>query len=255
MISIKRLIFLFILLASSVTVRAAPNPSVPPVVRYSHEKTIQLNKVSVSDDDEAEILTLIKACADIAYYDAQSTDINELMKKVLFSYRNFMLLTDKAPELSQQGNSSMISGDYVEDIMHKAFRIKAPQPEYSQLTVLRYCHYRGRYYFLGGYRNYFATDVKNILAIFLTNDNDLYVVFRNTYTEGSAPPSEEYSTAVVSYDNDGYYLKALHMDTDFSDLPDYRPVDNKSRPSPLVICIILFAVLISIGFLIYFMIF
>ncbi len=197
------------------------------------------------DSQDPELLQLIKACADIGDYNSETTDENELMLRFLYTYRNFEIITDKEPFITQSDNIKMCRTDFVKDAVYKAFRIDAPTPSPAHLTKLGYCENNGYYYFTGGYSEYFATDVKNIEKIIPFDDGTFYVIFSDYYQEGKTAPHLEYSSMQLGQDKDGYYVIAIDMDDNFVKLnsllqPESETsiLDNFLKYLPAVIIVI-----------------
>ena len=170
------------------------------------------------DTSDTELLYLIKACADIGDYDRNSKDVNELMLRVLYTYRNFEIITDKNAYLTQTDKIKMCRTDFIKDVVYKAFRIDAPTPSPEKLTELGYCENNGFYYFTGGYTEYFATDVIDIQKVVVLPDGSQYVIFTNYYQEGENEPVLEYSSMQFARDNEGYFVISIDMDDDFMKL-------------------------------------
>ncbi len=172
---------------------------------------------SADEYDNAKLLTLIKACADIGDFDSVDYDENDLMRRFLYTYRNFEILSDIPSYAVTSDKVTMCSSAFVNDAVYKAFRINPPSPAPSMLTELGYCENNGFYSFYGGYTDYFATDVLDILKIVTLHDGSLYVIFNNEYRHGDNIKTE-YSSMIIGCDNDGYYVKAINMDDDFARL-------------------------------------
>ena len=179
-----------------------------------------------ADDDKTELLTLIKACADIGNFDSRDYDIDELMIRFFYSYQNFKILSPVPPYAVSSGTVTMCNSDFVFDALYRAFRINPPTPKPHMLTELGYCEDNGFYSFYGGYDEYFSTDVREIVKIIPQPDGSEYVVFSNYYTQGENPPVFEYSSMTVKRDDKGYYVTAIKMNDDFSAL---QPNFEQSR--------------------------
>ena len=181
---------------------------------------------NAENDDKTELLTLIKACADIGSFDSRDYDIAELMMRFFYSYQNFKILSPVPPKAVSSGTVTMCNSDFVYDALYRAFRINPPTPKPHMLTELGYCEDNGFYSFYGGYDEYFSTDVREIVKIIPQPDGSEYVVFSNYYTQGENPPVFEYSSMTVQRDDKGYYVTAIKMNADFSAL---QPNFEQSR--------------------------
>ena len=187
---------------------------------------------NAENDDKTELLTLIKACADIGSFDSSDYDIDELMMRFFYSYQNFKILSPVPPHAVSSGTVTMCNSDFVYDALYRAFRITPPSPKPHMLTELGYCEDNGFYSFYGGYDEYFSTDVREIVKIIPQPDGSEYVVFSNYYTQGTNPPVFEYSSMTVKRDDKGYYVTAIKMNDDFSALqPNFeKSSENGTHP-------------------------
>ncbi len=165
-----------------------------------------------------ELLTLIKACADIGDFDSSDFNENELMRRFFYTYRNFEILSNFPTNAVTSDKITVCDSRFVQDAVYKAFRLDAPSPKPHLLTELGFCENNGYYSFYGGYSEYFATDVKEIVKIIPLPDNTDYVIFSNDYQEGENKPIAEYSSMIVAQDNDGYFVKSINMNDDFRNL-------------------------------------
>ena len=181
-----------------------------------------------TDNDYEKMLPVIKSCADIGSYDSKSYDRDELMLRFLYTCENFKILTDTPMITSKSGNINMCNTAFVKDAVYKAFRIDAPTPPPDKLTTLGYCENNGYYYFTGGYSEYFATDVKDILKVTPLDDGSVYVVFSNTYQSGNSSPQTEYNAIRLGYDSTGYYALSLDMGGNLTETDKHTAPENHS---------------------------
>lgn len=215
--------------------------------------SLPLTEITLPEQDKAEIRKLLIACADIMDYSDTETDLNKLMLRILYAQDNFKYIVGREPAIIQVDTAlHMCDYSYIAEAAKKAFRVSAPKPTLSELSEYSYCYKNGYYYYKGGYDMYFATDVRDIVKTYQYGDSSYYIVFGNTYTENNKPESFEYSTAVVSKDKDGYYVKALHMGGDLSDVTDTDGAGTvKKSPAWLPISIFIFALIAAIGIIIH----
>lgn len=171
-----------------------------------------VSSAALSDNDRSNLIEIIAACADIPDYDAEETDRDELMRRVLYTHRNFMWLTNLEPG-TQTGynNLRLCRSDYIADALRLAFRITAEYPPANRLSDLGYCCNNGMFYWSGGYTKYYSTQVHEIINAYYTDNNTLIVTFTDTYTEADAEPINELSTAAFRHDSEGWYLTSIHM--------------------------------------------
>ncbi len=226
-------------------------------VRLERVNHIPYEASDISETDRTLLLRLLRACADIYEYD-ENTAVDELMRKVLYTHKNFTHLTSVPPESSEKNPSlKLCSEKYITSAVYNAFRRESDRPAVNMLTETGYCYNNGYYYYTGGYTDYFRTEVHDIIKAYKMNNNSLYLVFSDTYTENDTTVSE-YSSAVVQKDKDGYYLTSLKMGDDFRNMtvPEnttQTEADSVSEAlkSALPFIIMLFT-LAAVGIVIYF---
>ena len=188
-------------------------------IKLSEITNLRLDDAALSDAERSELLSLVKSCADLMHYDSETSDENELVRHVLFTHKNFKLLSSAPDNASDTGGGlKLCGGSFIDDVMQKAFRRTPEKPPVNMLTTLGYCYNNGCYYYTGGYNTFFSTDNITLVRVLSLSDTALYVIFSDTYTEGASDPIFEYSTAVVSRDEDGFYLTRLDMGGDI-DVP------------------------------------
>lgn len=184
------------------------------------------------NSEDTEIISLIKACADIGNYDCENGDDNELMLRFLYTYRNFEIITDTEPLTASNGKIKMCDEKFVQNAFWRAFRKTAPSPDTSKLTELKYCK-SGKYYqYIGEYSEFFATDVLDITEIIQLSDGTFYAVFRNTYKTETTPERLEYSFMRLGRDKEGYYVLSINMNDTFANLKSQIQTANQvQKPS------------------------
>lgn len=174
-----------------------------------------MSYTNLSDNDRSTLIAIIAACADIPDYDAEETDRDELMRRVLYTHRNFTWITDIPPGTqSGYNNLKLCRSDYIRDAMYRTFRVDAQRPPANRLADLGYCYSSGMYYWSGGYTKYYETQVHDIINAYYTDDNTLIITFTDTYIEAGAEPINEQSTATLRRDSEGWYLTSIHMGSD-----------------------------------------
>lgn len=231
---------------------AAANPP------QQNETAISTEVYTPTDHDKQELLLLIKACADLTGYDAAEYDTDQLMRDVLYTHRNFMWLTEIKPESRSGYNGlNLCSADYIQDIMHRSFRIDAPEPAFSELNSKGYALNRGMYYWSGGYTAYYATEVHDIVQSYSPDSCTLNVVYSDTFIEQGKDKKQEYSSASFKRDAEGWYLTAIHPGGSpaptqtapaQTDKPN-SPIDTIRLYLPFIVALLALA---AIGLVIYF---
>lgn len=199
-------------------------------LKLSEINNLRIKDAALDDAERHELLMLIRSCADLMDYDRETSDENELMRHVLYTHKNFRLLTDLPDNAAVSGGGLKLCGsDFIDEVMQKAFRRTPAKPPVNMLTELGYCYNNGFYYYNGGYDTYFSTDSIELVRVLQLSDTAMYVIFSDTYTEGDAEPLFEYSTAAVLRDEQGFYLAELDMGGDIAVPTGYsEPADAPS---------------------------
>lgn len=194
--------------------------------------SLPLDSANFNDGDKEQIIRLLRACADIAEYDSRAYDIDELTRRVLYTHNNFTAVTKLDPK-SSEANTALksCSYDFIADAMHRAFRLEPKKPAVNMITELKYCFNNGYFYYSGGYSGYFLTTVGDIARAYEIEKDNLYIIFSDTFTDAEHEPFPEYSTATVAKDDDGFYIKSIHMGGDLSDLYEYLKPSEPERTS------------------------
>lgn len=177
------------------------------------------------------------------------------MLRVLYTYRNFEKLSPNPPGYLGDGSNHMLKASFVDDIMQQVFRITPKRPPVNKLTDTGYCYNNGYYHFSGGYSTYYATGSYEITDTFRYDKDTLYIVFTDVYTSAGVS-RQEYSSARIAQDDNGMYISAIRMNSDFSD------VLNNDNPQPsdlipaetrqwLLIVVIILLAIAAAGIIVY----
>lgn len=175
-----------------------------------------VNKVStVSAEEAARIKTTLTACADVMSFDINNYDYDSFFKYVLYTHKNFRLLTDIDPMSggsSSMGynNVSIVSSDFIDYVMEKVFRVTPEKPPVNNLLSRGFCYGNGYYYYTGGFDAYFATEIGDLIGVYDIGGNVIFVIFSDIYYENSSK-TQEYSFAVLQKTDGGYSLLRLGM--------------------------------------------
>lgn len=175
-----------------------------------------INRVnSISAEETESIRTMLSACADIMRFDIKDYDYDTLFKYVLYTHKNFQVLTDipaGSGSSSSLGynNVSIVRSDYIDYIMEKVFRITSEKPPVNNLLSRGFCYSDGYYYYTGGFDVYFATEIRDIEGVYDIGGGVTFVVFSDVYYENNTE-TPEYSFAVLQKSGSGYSLLRLGM--------------------------------------------
>ena len=170
---------------------------------------------SISSEEIDSIKTTLSACADIMRFDIKNYNYDTLFKYVLYTHKNFQLLTDipaNAGSSSSLGynNVSIVSSDYIDYVMEKVLRITPEKPPVNNLLSRGFCYSDGYYYYTGGFDVYFATEILDLAGVYDIGGGVTFVVFSDVYYEGNTS-TPEYSFAILQKSSGGYSLLRLGM--------------------------------------------
>ena len=207
------------------------------------EKTIArytfVNRInSLSPEDAAGIRAVLSACADIMRFDIKDYDYDTLFKYVLYTHKNFQILTD-LPAGSSSSSSlgyndvSIVNSDFIDFVMKNIFRVTPEKPPVNNLLSRGFCYSDGYYYYTGGFDVYFATQFGDIAAVYDLGGGVMFVVFTDVYYEGNRE-TPEYSFAVLQKTGGTYSLLRLGMGENLpeqSEVRQYSPFSTYGNSS------------------------
>lgn len=164
---------------------------------------------SISDEEADKIKRTLSACADIMHFDYNDYDYDRLFKYVLYTHKNFQILTDIPSNTSNSSsmphhNVTIASGEYIDYIMTDIFRISPQKPQMEELLSRGFCYNNGYYYYIGGFDIYFATEINSLKRIYNMGNGIFYVVFSDVYRENDLATNET-SFAVLQKNTSGNY--------------------------------------------------
>lgn len=194
--------------------------NIPRFLNSLKEETIAgypfSNKVNIiSEADLSAIRSTLTACADIMSFDIQNYDYDTLFRYILYTHQNFRILCDIDPlsgSSSSLGynNVSIVSSEYIDYIMNNIFRITPEKPPVNNLMNRSFCYSGGYYFYTGGFSKYFATEIRDISAVYDMGGGVVFTVFSDIYSEeGKSTP--EYSFALLQKTGSSYSLLRLGM--------------------------------------------
>ncbi|MCH5209905.1 MAG: hypothetical protein J1F01_02970 [Oscillospiraceae bacterium] len=206
------------------------------------EKTISsytfINRVnSIGDEDATAIRSVISACADIMSFDIKNYDYDTMFKYILYTHENFRILTDISPSSSGSSslgynNVSIVNSDYIDYVLENIFRITPEKPPVNNLLSRGFCYSDGYYYYTGGFDVFFATEFRDLKAVYDIGGGVMFVIFSDIYYEGGKE-APEYSFAVLQKTSGGYSLLRLGMGENLptqAEIRLYSPFSNYGKP-------------------------
>lgn len=184
----------------------------------------RVNELSVSE--KQEITKILTACADVMRFNIRNYDYDKLFKYVLYTHKNFQILTDIPADTGNSSNLgynnvTLVNSDYIDYIMTRVFRITPEKPPVNELLERGFCYNDGYYYYIGGFGIYFATEIVDIKGVYDIGGGVTFVVFSDIYYEGDTR-TPEYSFAILQNTENGYSLMRLGMGEDLPTSDEVR---------------------------------
>ena len=184
----------------------------------------RVNELSVSE--KQEITKTLTACADVMRFNIRNYDYDKLFKYVLYTHKNFQILTDIPADTGNSSNLgynnvTLVNSDYIDYIMTRVFRITPEKPPVNELLERGFCYNDGYYYYIGGFGIYFATEIVDIKGVYDIGGGVTFVIFSDIYYEGDTR-TPEYSFAILQNTENGYSLMRLGMGEDLPTSDEVR---------------------------------
>ena len=219
----KILFFIPILTLMFNTVFAMPTKTNDEIIA-DYPFTNRVNELSVSE--KQEITKTLTACADVMRFNIRNYDYDKLFKYVLYTHKNFQILTDIPADTGNSSNLGynnvkLVNSDYIDYIMTRVFRITPEKPPVNELLERGFCYNDGYYYYIGGFGIYFATEIVDIKGVYDIGGGVIFVVFGDIYYEGDTR-TPEYSFAILQNTENGYSLMRLGMGEDLPTSDEVR---------------------------------
>ena len=219
----KILFFIPILTLMFNTVFAMPTKTNDEIIA-DYPFTNRVNELSVSE--KQEITKTLTACADVMRFNIRNYNYDKLFKYVLYTHKNFQILTDIPADTGNSSNLGynnvkLVNSDYIDYIMTRVFRITPEKPPVNELLERGFCYNDGYYYYIGGFGVYFATKIVDIKGVYDIGGGVTFVVFGDIYYEGDTRPPE-YSFAILQNTENGYSLMRLGMGEDLPTSDEVR---------------------------------
>lgn len=219
----KILFFIPILTLMFNTVFAMPTKTNDEIIA-DYPFTNRVNELSVSE--KQEITKTLTACADVMRFNIRNYDYDKLFKYVLYTHKNFQILTDIPADTGNSSNLgynnvTLVNSDYIDYIMTRVFRITPEKPPVNELLERGFCYNDGYYYYIGGFGIYFATEIVDIKGVYDIGGGVTFVIFSDIYYEGDTR-APEYSFAILQNTENGYSLMRLGMGEDLPTSDEVR---------------------------------
>lgn len=219
----KILFFIPILTLMLNTVFAMPTKTNDEIIA-DYPFTNRVNELSVSE--KQEITKTLTACADVMRFNIRNYNYDKLFKYVLYTHKNFQILTDIPADTGNSSNLGynnvkLVNSDYIDYIMTRIFRITPEKPPVNELLERGFCYNDGYYYYNGGFGVYFATEITDIKGVYDIGGGVTFVVFSDIYYEGDTR-TPEYSFAILQNTENGYSLMRLGMGEDLPTSDEVR---------------------------------
>ena len=219
----KILFFIPILTLMFNTVFAMPTKTNDEIIA-DYPFTNRVNELSVSE--KQEITKTLTACADVMRFNIRNYNYDKLFKYVLYTHKNFQILTDIPADTGNSSNLGynnvkLVNSDYIDYIMTRIFRITPEKPPVNELLERGFCYNDGYYYYIGGFGVYFATEIADIKGVYDIGGGVTFVVFSDIYYEGNTR-TPEYSFAILQNTENGYSLLRLGMGEDLPTSDEVR---------------------------------
>lgn len=219
----KILFFIPILTLMFNTVFAMPIKTNDEIIA-DYPFTNRVNELSVSE--KQEIMKTLTACADVMRFNIRNYNYDKLFKYVLYTHKNFQILTDIPADTGNSSNLGynnvkLVNSDYIDYIMTRIFRITPEKPPVNELLERGFCYNDGYYYYNGGFGVYFATEIADIKGVYDIGGGVTFVVFSDIYYEGNTR-TPEYSFAILQNTENGYSLMRLGMGEDLPTSDEVR---------------------------------
>ena len=184
----------------------------------------RVNELSVSE--KQEITKTLTACADVMRFNIRNYNYDKLFKYVLYTHKNFQILTDIPADTGNSSNLGynnvkLVNSDYIDYIMTRVFRITPEKTPVNELLERGFCYNDGYYYYIGGFGVYFATKIVDIKGVYDIGGGVIFVVFGDIYYEGDTR-TPEYSFAILQNTENGYSLMRLGMGEDLPTSDEVR---------------------------------
>lgn len=184
----------------------------------------RVNELSVSE--KQEITKILTACADVMRFNIRNYDYDKLFKYVLYTHKNFQILTDIPADTGNSSNLgynnvTLVNSDYIDYIMTRVFRITPEKPPVNELLERGFCYNDGYYYYIGSFGVYFSTKIVDIKGVYDIGGGVIFVIFSDIYYEGDTR-TPEYSFAILQNTENGYSLMRLGMGEDLPTSDEVR---------------------------------
>ena len=172
-------------------------------------------------------------------FDIKDYDYDSLFKYVLYTHKNFQILTDIPPDSGSSSslgynNVSLVRSDFIDYVMENVFRITPEKPPVNSLINRGFCYNDGYYYYTGGFDVFFSTQILDLIGVYDIGGGVTFVIFSDIYRENDTE-TPEYSFAVLQKVNNSYSVLRLGMGENLPDeeeIKSYSPFSTHSQINP-----------------------
>lgn len=202
------------------------------IAEYPFSNSVDL----ISAEETAQIKSTLAACADIMSFDIKDYNYDLLFKYILYTHKNFQILTDISPDSENSSpigynNVSLVRSDFIDYVMENVFRITPEKPPVNTLISRGFCYNDGYYYYTGGFDVFFSTQILDLIGVYDIGGGVTFVIFSDIYRENDIE-TPEYSFAVLQNVNNSYSVLRLGMGENLpsdEDIKKYSPFSSYSK--------------------------
>lgn len=153
-------------------------------------------KDEMNSEKLAKIKSTIEATADVVTFDINNYDYVQLMKNILYTSNNYEIISEIPRDyIAQYGGGEYerihsVNAEFIDFVLLNIFGIAPNRLEVKNLADNGFCYVNGRYYYIGGYTDYFSTSIEDIISVYDLGEDRYYVVFSDYYYENETTVPE-----------------------------------------------------------------
>lgn len=184
------------------------------------ERTISdytfVNKVNfLSESGQNDIKNFLSASADLVSFDINNYDYDTVFKQLLYTHKNFQILTDIPAKSGSSSNFdynnvSIVNSEYIDFIAEHYLGLTTEKPPVNNLINRGFCYNNGLYYYIDNPIGYFSTKIDDLITLYDLGNNTFFTIFSDMYYENNTE-TPEYSFAVIRDKDSSYSLLRIGM--------------------------------------------